>query len=718
VVNFRGVLRERENCWRIATARRAAFLIDADAYFTALRHAIARARSSVFILGWDIDSRVQLNPGTAEAPLTLLSFLNDVLVRRPGLRVFALAWDFSVLFALEREPLPSYRFAWNAHPRLSFHLDDAHPFGASHHQKIVVVDDTIAFAGGLDLTIRRWDTPAHHAAEPGRVDPFGRPYPPAHDIQMMVDGDAAAALGEIARARWQTATGQTPAPAAAPPPPDQDLWPEATVPDVRDAPIGIARTMPAFRDAPPVQEVSACALASIAAARRFIYIENQYLTSAAVGAALARRLAEPDGPEVVAVLPREEHGWMEQNSMGLMRARLLRHLRAADRFDRLRLYFPIIPALEDQACMNVHAKVMIVDDRHARVGSANLSNRSMGLDSECDLVLDAELDERLSGAIRSLRHRLLAEHLDCDPQAVADGLAARGSLIAAVEALRGRARSLAPLPEPAASSEPEPVTVGGKPPLDLAFLDGLACDPEQPAPDRLLAMLVPEGLRPPVRRSLVGWGLAIAALLAVIAVWRLTPLGTLLSVERVAELGQRLSGHPAAPAAVLGAYLGGTLVFFPITLLLGGTALLFPAPLAIAYCMGGALSSACMTYGIGRLVGRFRPRWLERPRLQRISRQLRRRGMLAIIAARMLPVGNFSLINITAGALGVRFRDYLIGNAIGLLPGVLALTVFADRIGATVRHPKADNLIILALVTAAIGAALWWLKRRIARRHR
>ena len=91
--------------------------------------------------------------------------------------------------------------------------------------------------------------------------------------------------------------------------------------------------------------------------------------------------------------------------------------------------------------------------------------------------------------------------------------------------------------------------------------------------------------------------------------------------------------------------------------------------------------------------------------------------MLAVIAARMLPVGNFSLINITAGALGIRFRDYVIGNAIGLLPGVLALTVFADRIGATVRHPHADNLIVLALVAGAIGAALWWLKRRIARRR-
>jgi uncharacterized membrane protein YdjX (TVP38/TMEM64 family) len=369
--------------------------------------------------------------------------------------------------------------------------------------------------------------------------------------------------------------------------------------------------------------------------------------------------------------------------------------------------------------MNVHSKVMIVDDRTARVGSANLSNRSMGLDTECDLILDADLDPSLAGAIASLRNRLIAEHLDCDPQAVSDALDARGSLIDAVESLRGRARSLAPLPPPPGADEAAPQTdaPGAKPALDLAFLDGLACDPEQPAPDELLAMLVPEGLRPPVRRSLVGWGLVVAAVIALVAAWRLTPLRALLSVERVAALGRTLSQHPAAPLAVLAAYLGGTLVFFPITPLLGATALVFPAPAAFGYCMGGALSASVTTYGIGRLVGRFRPRWLERPRIRRVSRQLRRRGMLAVIAARMLPVGNFALINMTAGALGVRFRDYLIGNAIGLLPGVLALTLFADRIGATVRQPHARNLIVLALVGGAIAGALWWLKRRIARRR-
>ena len=230
-------------------------------------------------------------------------------------------------------------------------------------------------------------------------------------------------------------------------------------------------------------------------------------------------------------------------------------------------------------------------------------------------------------------------------------------------------------------------------------------------------MLVPEALRPPVRRSLVGWGLAFAALLALVAAWRLTPLRTLLSVERVAALGETLRDHPSAPFAVLAAYLVGTLVFFPITLLLAATALVFPAPVAIAYCLGGGLSAATTTYGIGRLLGRFRPRWLQRPRLVRVGRQLRRRGVLAVIAARMLPVGNFTLINITAGAFGIRFRDYLIGNLIGLLPGVLALTVFADRIAATVRRPQATNLIALAVVAGALAAVLWWLKRRIARRR-
>ena len=121
------------------------------------------------------------------------------------------------------------------------------------------------------------------------------------------------------------------------------------------------------------------------------------------------------------------------------------------------------------------------------------------------------------------------------------------------------------------------------------------------------------------------------------------------------ELGRALRHHPGAPAIALAAYLVGGLVLFPITLLLAGTALVFPSGTAVGLCLVGTLAGAAETYGIGRLLGRYRPRSLEHPRFVQLERQLRRRGFITIIAARMLPVGNFSLINMTAGALPIPF---------------------------------------------------------------
>src|SRR6185436_3729283 len=98
-------------------------------------------------------------------------------------------------------------------------------------------------------------------------------------------------------------------------------------------------------------------------------------------------------------------------------------------------------------------------------------------------------------------------------------------------------------------------------------LDGLVCDPERPAPDKLLEAAVPASLRRPLRRSLAGWGLALLLLLALAALWRLTPLRGLLDLERMAALGEAWRGHWSAPLVVLAAYVVGGLVFFPITLL-------------------------------------------------------------------------------------------------------------------------------------------------------
>ena len=364
---------------------------------------------------------------------------------------------------------------------------------------------------------------------------------------------------------------------------------------------------------------------------------------------------------------------------------------------------------------------MIVDDAIARVGSANLSNRSMGLDTECDLVLDAALDAGLRGRSRACATACWPSTWGRRPRPSTTRWrpAARSSRPSR-RCRAGRARSI-PLPTPsvdeAGALRPDAAAAMGGPPVDLTFLDGLVCDPERPAPDQLLATFVPEGLRRPVHRSLTGWVLGLVALLVLAALWRLTPLRTLLDPERIAALGRAVRSHPAAPLWVLLGYVAGGLVFFPITLLLAATALLFPTPgcdhLLLSAARWPAPRSPTASADFTRRLGSF---WLHRPRLLRLRAQLLDRGLLAIIAARMLPVGNFSLINMAAGALEIRFRDFMLGNLIGVLPGVLTLTLFADRLSSTLRHPHARNVILLAVLAALLFLVMWWLRRRLARR--
>src|SRR5262249_37447217 len=287
--------------------------------------------------------------------------------------------------------------------------DGAHPVGASHHQKVVVVDEALAFVGGLDFAQCRWDTSRHLASHQERLlltdDTPCRPF---HDVQLMVNGPVAGALGELARDRWRTATGRS-----LPSKPHnrpEALWPEAVKPDLSDVPVAIARTAPACGERASVGEVEALFLDSLKSARRHIYIETQYLTSRTIADCLAAGLQDPKGPEVVVVLHPNSDGWLEQHTMDVLRGRVLERLRAADRFHRLNLNYPKVPDLRGQ-CVSMHSKVCIVDNDFVRVGSANLSNRSMGFDTECDLAIEASADRDRRRAIAAFRNRLLGEHL-------------------------------------------------------------------------------------------------------------------------------------------------------------------------------------------------------------------------------------------------------------------------------------------------------------------
>ncbi|MDQ4087734.1 MAG: phospholipase D-like domain-containing protein, partial [Pseudomonadota bacterium] len=335
--------------------------------------------------------------------------------------------------------------AWRMfNKHISFKLDSSHPREASHHHKILVVDDAFAFCGGIDMTGSRWDTRAHKDDEPGRKRPTThRRYDPWHDAAMAVEGDAARALGDLGRIRWKIACSEELDCADG----HCDPWPDELEPHFRDVEIAVARSRGHEGEHEELREIEALFLDMIAAAKRFIYAENQYFSSRVIAEAIAKRLAEPDPPEFVIVNPRTGKGWLDETVMGAARAELVRIIGEVDAKRRFRIYYP---ATEKGADIYVHAKVMIVDDVMLRVGSANFNNRSMGLDSECDVMIDAlrPANRGIEARIAELRCDLMAEHLGVKPAQVAAAIRQTGSLIDAIERLRGDGRSLRPYEPP------------------------------------------------------------------------------------------------------------------------------------------------------------------------------------------------------------------------------------------------------------------------------
>ncbi|MET0683397.1 MAG: VTT domain-containing protein [Casimicrobiaceae bacterium] len=696
------------NCWRIERAKRVAFLVDGAEYFGAVREALAKARRSFFILGWDIHSQMRLTPEGANdgLPEPLGDFLNAIVGARRGLRGYVLSWDFAMLYALEREWLPIFKLDWRTHRRLSFRLDDQHPVGASHHQKIVVVDDEVAFVSGYDLTTVRWDTCRHEKDDPHRVNVLGKPYPPFHDVGIVVDGDCARALGELARERWRRATGHPPR--RAPATPGSEAWPAGVEPALTDIDVAIARTEPAFNGYPAVGEIRQLHLDAIAGARRRIFAENQYFTSRLVSDAFAQRLREDDAPEIAVISPYTQSGWLEISTMGVLRGRNHRLLRAADRNGRYRLYYPTLPWLDGKDdCLNIHSKVLVVDDELLMIGSANLADRSMGTDTECNLALEARGDPRVERAIAAFRDRLLAEHLDRSPSEVAEATRPEHSLHQGIAALSHEGRRCLKVIEPELD-----------PKLDALVPDQQVLDPERPIdPDTIVADLVPrEEARSGVRGRLTGVAVVVVALTAAAVAWRYTPLQAWLEPARLIELGTSLRADPVAPLYAILAFVGGGLVLFPVSVLVAVTVVVFGPVLGIVYALIGATMSGAMTFAIGRHLRRDTVRRLAGRRLNDLSRRLGERGLLAIVFVRVVPVGPFSIVNIVAGASHIRWRDFLLGTLIGLVPGVTAAGVFVDRVAAAIRDPSAATFVLVAAAGAALIALVWVITRKLRAR--
>ena len=451
--------------WRYAKADRARVIIDAADYFAVMQAAMLKAKHRIFLIGWDFDTRIRLADGRSwwqkgfkdKYPARLGSFISWLVRHRPTLEIRILKWSFGIFKFVLRSSMWWDLARWARHRRIDFKFDSAHPVGCSHHQKIAVIDNTLAVCGGIDMTVKRWDTRDHAEDDPHRRTPEGAQYEPWHDATMMMEGDIANALSELGRDRWIRAGGTPLLPIQ---PREESLWPDGLEATFENVDIGIARTRAAYRDWDAVDEIEQLFVDHIGRAKRFIYAESQYFASRAICESMLERVQEDDPPEIVIVHPRHADGWLEQQAMDHARAELVRCIEAADHANRFSIWSPYTGVTP----IYVHAKIMIVDDTILRIGSANMNNRSMGLDSECDIFIDCARkgNEHACEGIRGVRLSLLAEHCGLDETEIGDLLDRHGSMAAVIDmSVTPDGRNLIPYRPPELNDVEEVVAQSG-----------------------------------------------------------------------------------------------------------------------------------------------------------------------------------------------------------------------------------------------------------------
>jgi len=484
------VLVPGDTCWAIDPTEKTGVLYDARDYYRAFYRAARSAQRFVCLMGWQFDSVVHLLRGEdvadADGPVELVSFLDDICSRNPDLHVYVLAWDFNLVYAMEREWFQKWLFDWKTSERVHFEFDSKHAIGGCHHDKMAIVDGWLAFAGGIDFALHRWDDRAHACQNPLRHDPSQEPYPPYHDVQAFFTGAPARRLTTRFAERWQVACGErivlphVPGTAESLELPGAQVLSTDRVAIVR---THAARVAPA---APPVREIRQLYVRAIQEAERFIYIETQYFTSKAVLDALVARMRETERSklDIALVIPERAEAVKEEIAHGLRQALFVRALCAEAERTGHRIGFYTTRPRADEAqmqeldgerpdCTYIHSKVLVVDDRLFTLGSANLTNRSMGLDTEINVAWEARSpdDEALACDIREARLSLMTEHTGLDAAEVRALFGEPRALVARLDQLCDR--------DDARVERFDPTTIFDEAPLRMDPPD-LALDPERP----------------------------------------------------------------------------------------------------------------------------------------------------------------------------------------------------------------------------------------------
>ena len=347
-----------------------------------------------------------------------------------------------------------------------------------------------------------------------------------------------------------------------------------------------------------------------------------------------------------------------------------------------------------RAYKRIHSKVMTIDNKYLVIGSSNLSNRSMTLDTEIDTVLFGNSKEN-QACIEQVRNDLLAEHTgrdiadmpaifdnDSPVEALMQGQIAHGYVLTEVRdevftehSGQNMFRAL---------SDPE------EPLISVPTFDGAALPARNPRRRSIMILI----------------GLAIIAVLGGLMFWASQSIPWLSSDSINAFLEKSRGTYFALPTVLL-VYVVGGILFFPVTVLSLAVAAIFGPIWGPIYGIMGALMSSAIMFGVGKLSGNAGLRKIGGPKVAAVDEKLKRSGIVGVAAIRMLPVAPFSLVNLVAGISSIGIFQFLVGTFLGMFPPMIAKGLVGDSIAQIWQNPSPETISYLVGGIVLWGLMIW-----------
>lgn len=205
----------------------------------------------------------------------------------------------------------------------------------------------------------------------------------------------------------------------------------------------------------------------------------------------------------------------------------------------------------------------------------------------------------------------------------------------------------------------------------------------------------------------------LLCLFALAAAWKWTPLADLIDVNRLSGWAASVRESPLRHVYLLGAYVIGSILLVPITVLILVTAIIFGPVMGSLYAIVGSLAGAVVTYAIGCFLGEDFVRKIAGSKWRRIEKKIGQTGIVTVATLRLLPIAPFTVVNVVSGAFKVPWLDYLLGSLLGLVPGIFVTNLFAHQLTSAIRDPGIGVFLVLAMLIAITVAGTIWLKRRL-----